>query len=131
MENSLDLVFLYKYTRLSSIPHTYLYYKISHMSTKKKAETSVIHISPQILNDYDHLKHILSQITGRDDLTDDEVVAALIDGFMHSYIHGQQAHSHEHHHHHHTQEGCCGWGQCGSHSDEKKAKGECCGGKCC
>jgi hypothetical protein len=84
------------------------------MSTKKKAESSAIHISPQILNDYDHLKHVLSQITGRDDLTDDEVVAALIDGFMHSYIHGQQGHSHdhshEHHHHHHDhdEDGCCG-----------------------
>lgn len=74
------------------------------MSTKKKAESTAIHISPQILNDYDHLKHILSQITGRDDLTDDEVVAALIDGFMHSYIHGQQptASSQEHNHN------CCG-----------------------
>jgi len=60
------------------------------MSTKKTTEISTISVSPQILNDYDHLKHVLAQVTGRDDLTDDEVVAALIDGFMHSYIHGHQ-----------------------------------------
>gem|GEM_PF-3033514 len=65
-------------------------YKKLQMSTEKKAESSGIHVSPQILKDYDHLKHLLAQITGREDLTDDEVVAALIDGFMHSYIHGQQ-----------------------------------------
>lgn len=94
------------------------------MSIKKKPENSAIHISPQILNDYDHLKHVLSQITGRDDLSDDEVVAALIDGFMHSYIHGQQWHSHTHDH---KEWECCGTGQCGSHSEEKKEKGECCG----
>ena len=77
------------------------------MSTKKKAEASTINLSPQILKDYDHLKHILSQITGRVDLTDDEVVAALIDGFMHSYIHGQQEHAHKHQHDH-KKDGCCG-----------------------
>ena len=94
------------------------------MSTKKTTETSAIQISPQILNDYDQLKHVLWQVTGRDDLTDDEVIAALIDGFMHSYIHGQQWHSHDH-------GGSCGWWQCGSHTEEKKAKGDCCGGWCC
>lgn len=93
------------------------------MSTKKTTETSTISISPQILNEYDHLKHVLAQVTGRDDLTDDEVVAALIDGFMHSYIHGKQWHTRNH-----TQKwSCCGWWHCSSHTEEKKQKGECCG----
>jgi hypothetical protein len=95
------------------------------MSTKKKAEKSAIHISSQTLHDYDHLKHILWQITGREDLTDDEVITALIDGFMHSYIHGQQVGGHEHTHHDH--DNCCSWWHCGSHTEEKKAEGHCCG----
>jgi hypothetical protein len=80
------------------------------MSTKKKAENAAIKISPQTLHDYDHLKHVLSQITGREDLTDDEIVTALIDGFMHSYIHGQQVgeHEHKHVHNHHHHDDCCG-----------------------
>lgn len=97
------------------------------MSTKKKAEQSKILISPQILNEYEHLKHILSQVTGRDDLTDDDIVAALIDWFMHSYIHGQQGHTH-HTHNHHDEDGCCGWtNHCASHTEERKAKWHCCG----
>jgi hypothetical protein len=100
------------------------------MSIKKNPEKSAIHISSQTLHDYDHLKHILSQITWREDLTDDEVITALIDGFMHSYIHGQQlgGHEHEHtHHHHHDHNDCCGWWHCASHTEAKKVKGNCCG----
>lgn len=96
------------------------------MSTTKKAEASTIQLSPQTLNDYDQLKHILSQITGRDDLTDDEVLTALIDGFMQSYIHGQQMGGHTHHTHK-AGGGCCGGGHCASHTEEKKDKGQCCG----
>ena len=56
------------------------------MSTSKKQTEKVISVSSQVFNEYDQLKHILTQVTGKDDLTDDEIVAALIDGFMQSFI---------------------------------------------
>ncbi len=103
------------------------------MSTQKTESRATINISSQTLNDYDHLKHVLTQITGREDLNDDEVIKALIDWFMHSYVHGQQPGviSQGHNHNNHN---CCGWWQqwqCASHSEEKKAKGQCCGWGCC
>ena len=92
------------------------------MSTSKKQTKKVI-VSSQVFNEYDQLKHILTQVTGKDDLTDDEIVAALIDGFMQSFIQWQ----HTHEHHHNGKDDCCGWGHCATHTEEKKDKGECCG----
>lgn len=93
------------------------------MSTTKKQPQKAISVSSQIFNEYDQLKHILTQVTGRDDLTDDEVVAALIDWFMKSFIKWQQGHDH----HHDEKDSCCGWDHHTSHTKEKKEKGECCG----
>ena len=92
------------------------------MSTKKTTETSTISISPQILNRYDHLKHVLAQVTGRDDLTDDEVVAAY--WWIYAFIYSRKTMTHSQSY---TKWSCCGWWHCSSHTEEKKQKGECCG----
>ena len=79
--------------------------------TKKEVQT--LEISPEVFHNFQQLKNRIISMTGKEDITDNELVDSFVSSFMQSYTQ--------------TQWWCCGGWWCGSHTQEKKEKGECCG----
>lgn len=83
----------------------------------------MIEVRPEIYHMITELRAQFAEMTDNPDLTDEDVIAVLINGFIESV---------EQSHHHHDHDGGC----CGGHGDDchckgdKKDKGECgCGHK--
>ena len=78
--------------------------------TKKEVHT--LEISPEVFHNFQQLKNRIISMTGKEDLSDDELLDSFVSSFTHSYNQAQWS--------------CGGW-WCGNHTEQKKEKGECCG----
>ena len=85
-----------------------------------------ITVSDKILAEFNRLLAELHTLYPQQELSNDQIMEAMIGGFFDSLAYmKKQSEGHAHHgHHHHGEDGCCG----GSDDCENKKDGECCGG---
>lgn len=96
--------------------------------SKHTSDQKHLEVSWQVFDKFQHLKHVISQLTGNEDITDEQLLHSMIDGFFESIDGATNAHGH--HHHEHGEDGDCCGGHGHAHGHDKKDK-ECCGsGKC-
>ena len=82
-----------------------------------------IEVSEKVVKEFERLQAELKAMYQGQELSNDQIMEAMIGGFFDSLAYmKQQAEAHHGHHHHH--DGCCG----GSDDCENKKDGACCGG---
>ena len=85
-----------------------------------------ITVSDKILAEFNRLLAELHTLYPKQELSNDQIMEAMIGGFFDSlsYMKKGAEGGHAHHGHHHEDGECCG----GSDDCENKKDGECCGG---
>ncbi len=82
-----------------------------------------IEVSEKTLAEFNRLLAELHTLYPQQQLSNDQIMEAMIGGFFDSLAYMKKQ-SEWHHGHHHDHDGCCG----GSDTCENKKDGECCGG---
>jgi hypothetical protein len=73
-----------------------------------------IEVSEKIVKEFERLKKTLQELSPGQNITDDQIMDAMVQGFFDSlaYMKKQAEEAHHGHHHHHGDHECCGSGKC-------------------